>query len=81
LSRSGAKIYIIFLNRKTGNPTLDRVLLHPKYDERAPNRLSAFNVVAPTGLDTIRRVCSAIQRRFEKQITGWIVGNEVNSHW
>lgn len=81
LHRAGSKVYVILLNGVTGNPSLDRFLLHPKFSPKAPNRLSAFNVVDPAAVQALGAACSAMQARYKSEIDGWIVGNEINSHW
>jgi hypothetical protein len=86
LSRHGIRVYAILLARATGNAALDRFILHPDYDPKSPNRLAAFRVTDAEGVATLRGFCRALARRYRPKgeygtIGGWIVGNEVDSHY
>ncbi|HVL38263.1 MAG TPA: DUF5722 domain-containing protein [Fimbriimonadaceae bacterium] len=78
LHRAGMKVYAILLARATGNPAIDRHILHPKYESAAPNRLAAFRTTDESGQRLLRAFCRELSVR--TPIRGWIVGNEVNSH-
>jgi len=85
LSRKGVKVYAILLARATGDPSLDRRILHPGYDPKTPNRLAAFRITDPEGTRLLRSFCRALASRYRRNgahgtVNGWIVGNEVNSH-
>lgn len=80
LAQSKVKVYAILLARATRNPALDSRLLHPDYDPKTPNRLAAFRTTDAIGAETLFEFCRALSNRYQGEVQGWIVGNEVNSH-
>ena len=86
-SESGVIVTLILLARATGDPEADRVLLHPSYDPRAPNRLGAFNTVTPEGRRWLAAAARHLGARYGREdrahgrVWNYVVGNEVNSHW
>jgi Family of unknown function (DUF5722) len=87
LSDRGVLVYAILLARESGDAETDRVLLHPKYDKKCPNHLAEFDAVTDDGqrwlaatMEFLAERWSRPDRRFGR-VVGWIVGNEVNSHW
>lgn len=87
LSDAGVTVTLILLCYESGNPALDAVLLHPKYDRACPNHLSAFNTRTPEGRGWFVAAMEFMADRWGRgdmgygRVDNWIVGNEVNSHW
>lgn len=86
LSDAGVVVYLILLVRRSGDPGRDRLLVHPDFHADAPH-YSAFNVVSDPGRAALGAVIGFLARRYsgddpqQGRVWGWIVGNEVNSHW
>ena len=49
LSDSNVIVSLIILAYESHKPELNKVLLHPRYDRKAPNHLGAFNTETPEG--------------------------------
>lgn len=86
LAEAGVELNFILLARATQRPEIDALQFDPRYDPKAPNQLGAFRVLDETGRDYLRSVLEVLARRYGAQsevgtVHGWIVGNEVNSHW
>lgn len=87
LSDAGALVYLILLAYESGNAETNRILLHPDYDPACPNHLGAFNSVTPAGRDWLAATIEFLAARWSRpdqpygRVVGYIVGNEVNSHW
>jgi hypothetical protein len=89
LSDGGAVIYLILLSYESGDAARDALMLHPKYDKAAKtNRLGAFNTaIGEDGRCWFRAIVEFIAQRYSPaespngRVWGYIVGNEVNSHW
>jgi len=86
LAAAGVEVNFILLARATGDPELDALLLDPRYDPSAPNQLGAFRASDEAGRTFLRALVGALAQRYAPgsavgQVRGWIVGNEVNSHW
>jgi hypothetical protein len=87
LSEHGVLVYLILLAYRHPNATVNRLLIHPAYDELAPNRLGAFNTVTADGRRWLAATCDFLAGRWSDpaaphgRTVGYIVGNEVNSHW
>jgi hypothetical protein len=87
LSQAGVLVNLIVLSYASGRPEVDRVVLHPKYDPTAPNRLGAFNTVTPEGQKWFSACLSFLAERWSRpdqqfgRVVGYIISNEVNSHW
>jgi hypothetical protein len=87
LSDAGVLVNIIVLAYASGDTNVNRLMLHPRYDAQAPNRLGAFNTVTDEGrgwftasLEFVAERWSRPDRRYGRAV-GYIMGNEVNSHW
>ena len=87
LSDVGVLVNLIVLTYASGNADVDRVMLHPNYATNAPNHLGAFNTVTPEGrrwfsacLEFLAERWSRPDQKFGRAV-GYIIGNEVNSHW
>lgn len=87
LSQAGVLVNLIVLSYASGQPEVDRVVLHPHYDPKAPNRLGAFNTVTPEGRKWFTACLSFLAERWSRpdqqygRVVGYIISNEVNSHW
>jgi hypothetical protein len=87
LSQAGVLVNLIVLSYASGQPEVDRVVLHPNYDTNAPNRLGAFNTVTPEGRKWFSACLSFLAERWSRpdqefgRVVGYILSNEVNSHW
>jgi hypothetical protein len=87
LSQAGVLVNLIVLSYASGRPEVDHVVLHPKYDPSAPNRLGAFNTVTPEGRKWFGAGLSFLAERWSRpdqefgRVVGYILSNEVNSHW
>ncbi|MSU62877.1 MAG: hypothetical protein EXS31_10850 [Pedosphaera sp.] len=87
LSDAGVLVSLILLTYESGDPALNKVMLHPKYDRRAPNHLGAFNTVTPEGVKWFKACIELVAERYSRldrkhgRAVNFIVGNEVNSHW
>lgn len=87
LSDHGVLVNIILLAYESSDAETDQVMLHPQYDRAAPNHLSAFNTVTPEGRETFVALLEFLAERWSRpdqadgRVVGYILGNEVNSHW
>lgn len=87
LSDAGVLVNLIVLAYASGRPEVDGVVLHPHFDTNAPNRLGAFNTVTPEGRRWFTACLSLLTERWSLsdqahgRVVGYIIGNEVNSHW
>ncbi len=87
LSDAGVLVNLIVLAYSSGIPAVDAVVLHPRRDPAAPNRLAAFNTVTPEGRAWFKACMEFLAERWSNpgrrhgRVAGYIIGNEVNSHW
>lgn len=87
LSDSGAVVSLILLVYQGGDAELNRVLLHPRYDNSCPNHLGAFNTVTAEGASHFAAALEFLGDRYcstnypHGRVANFIIGNEVNSHW
>ena len=87
LSDAGVVVNLIVLTGPTGDPAVDRWLVHPNYSPKAPNKLAAFNTSTEEGFRHFRALFEFLGARYSRpdrqfgRIVGFIMGNEVNSHW
>lgn len=87
LSDHGVVVHLIVLAYASGREQIDQLLLHPAYDLGAPNRLGAFNVETQRGRAWLYAALEFMAGRWSRpdrqfgRVAGYIVGNEVNSHW
>ena len=87
LSDHGVVVSLILLYYRSGNPALDKLMLHPKYDPAAPNNLSAFNTSTSESAAAFSACVDFLASRYSStnashgRVWNYIVGNEVNSHW
>ena len=83
LSDKGILVYLIVIAYPSKNPAIDAVTLHPghrkdyKFTVAAPNTTNAF---FPAVMNLLAERWSGAHPACGR-IWGWIIGNEVNSHW
>lgn len=83
LNAAGVRVYLILLGTPSNQPELNR-LLHPAHS--AKGRIAAFNTVDESGLRAYRACLTFLAQYFSGsepehgEVSGWIIGNEVNSH-
>jgi hypothetical protein len=87
LSDAGMQVTLILLNYVTKDAALDKIVRPARSPAEPPNRINAFNVDEPDGLRYYKACIEFLADRFSGanpqfgRVTGYIVGNEVNSHW
>ncbi len=87
LSERGVLIHLIILVYQSDDDGVNRIMLHPGYDQAAPNRLSAFNIHTADGRAWLAATMEFLAQRWSLpdqqygRVAGYIFGNEVNSHW
>lgn len=87
LSDRGVIVNLIILTYVSGNEQTDRLMLHPNFDPAAPNRLGAFNCTTEDGRKWFEATMGFLAERWSRpdrrygRAVGFIIGNEVNSHW
>ena len=87
LSDRGVLVNLIVLAYQSGNAQINKIILHPRASRERPNPLSAFNSVTEEGRRWFVAIMEFIAERWshpEKKngrVVGYIIGNEVNSHW
>ncbi|HPD28547.1 MAG TPA: DUF5722 domain-containing protein [Phycisphaerae bacterium] len=88
LSQAGMTVTLILLNyANTAEAGAAEVLRHPNYNDGCPNQISAFNTATADGLRHYRAAVEFLIDRYTQpdgrfgQALGYIIGNEVNSHW
>ncbi|MDG2383248.1 MAG: DUF5722 domain-containing protein [Pirellulaceae bacterium] len=87
LSDQDVIVNLIILVSHTGDASVDRLMIHPQYDPKAPNRLGAFNAETVEGQQWLSATMEFLANRWSRpdqqfgRVAGYILGNEVNSHW
>ncbi len=87
LSDRGVLVSLIVLTYLSRDAEVNRLMIHPECATNAPNRLGNFNTVTDDGrrwLQATMEFCAERWSRPDKQygrVVGYIMGNEVNSHW
>lgn len=87
LSSQGVVVYLILLPYASGEPSRDRVMLHPSYARGAPQAgpIGMFNTVTPEGREWLTAAAEFLADRYrggdQGRVWGYIAGNEINSHW
>ena len=87
LSDHGVLVYMIVLAYESGDAEINRLLLHPNYATNAPNHLGEFNTVTEEGRGWFEALLGFLANRWSQpdrkfgRVVGYIMGNEVNSHW
>lgn len=87
LSDRGVVVTLIVLTYQSGDPEVNRILIHPRCETNAPNRLGNFNTVTDEGRRWLAATLEFCAERWSRpdqnygRVAGYIMGNEVNSHW
>jgi len=87
LSARGVLVNLIVLTYQSRDADVNRIMIHPRCVTNAPNHLGNFNTVTDEGrrwLTAAMEFCAERWSRPDKshgQVVGYIIGNEVNSHW
>jgi len=87
LSDAGVVVSLIVLTYQSHNAEVNRLMLHPRYATNAPNRLGNFNTVTREGRAWLAAAMEFCAERWSRpdrkfgRVAGYIMGNEVNSHW
>jgi Family of unknown function (DUF5722) len=87
LSDRGVVVTLIVLIYQSGDLEINRLLIHPHCETNAPNHLGNFNTITDEGrrwLTATLEFCAERWSRPDQQfgrVSGYIMGNEVNSHW
>ena len=87
LSDHGVVVTLIVLTYQSADPTVNRILVHPRCETNAPNHLGNFNTVTDEGRRWLTATLEFCAERWSRpdqkfgRVAGYIMGNEVNSHW
>jgi hypothetical protein len=87
LSDRGVVVTLIVLTYQSGDPEVNRILIHPRCETNAPNHLGNFNTVTDEGRRWLAATLEFCAERWSRpdqkygRVSGYILGNEVNSHW
>ncbi|TDU81398.1 hypothetical protein EI77_00706 [Prosthecobacter fusiformis] len=87
LSDHGVAVYLILLVYPSKDGERDAITIHPDAREDHQYTVGAFNNVTPQGRAYLQAVVEFLAARWSGaqpehgRVWGWIVGNEVNSHW
>ncbi len=87
LSDQGVVVSLIVLTYQSGDAERDRLMIHPRCVTNAPNRLGNFNTVTAEGQGWFTATMEFCAERWSRpdrkhgRVAGYIMGNEVNSHW
>ncbi|WP_088254354.1 DUF5722 domain-containing protein [Fimbriiglobus ruber] len=88
LSDKGVVVYLILLPYASGEAARDTLMLHPSYarGQKHAGPIGMFNVVTPDGTAWLTATIEFLATRYSGtgdrgRVWGYIVGNEVNSHW
>lgn len=87
LSDAGVLVNVIVLTYLSGDPSVSALMIHPDCVAEPPNRLGAFNNRTADGRAWLTASLQFLAERWSRtdqqfgRVVGWIVGNEVNSHW
>lgn len=88
LSKEGVAVYLILLAYRTGNAELDAVALHPRVRADHDYSVAGFNSLTEDGVRWLRATAAFLAARYSGvepagggRVWGYIVGNEINSHF
>ena len=87
LSDQQILVYLILLAYPSKEPARDAVCLHPESRKDFKYSVGAFNTVTPDGRAYLQAVTEMLATRWSGaqpehgRVWGWIVGNEMNSHY
>jgi hypothetical protein len=87
LSDAGVVVTLIVLTYQSRDAEVNRLMIHPRCITNAPNRLGNFNTVTDEGWRWFAATMEFCAERWSRadqkfgRVAGYIMGNEVNSHW
>ncbi|MFM2170297.1 MAG: hypothetical protein RI957_526 [Verrucomicrobiota bacterium] len=87
LSDHGVLIYLIVIAYPSKNPAIDSVVIHPAAKPDHRYSVAGFNAVTAEGQAWLKAVSQLMAQRWSGanptsgRVWGWIIGNEVNSHF
>ncbi|HWB06788.1 MAG TPA: DUF5722 domain-containing protein [Verrucomicrobiales bacterium] len=87
LSDKGIVVYLILLTYPSKDPARDTIAIHPGSRKDYQYSVGAFNSGTEEGRAYLEAVTGFLAERWNGaspehgRVWGWIVGNEVNSHW
>jgi hypothetical protein len=87
LSDQGVVVSLIVLTYQSGDPEVNRLMIDPRCLTNAPNRLGNFNTMTEDGRRWFTATMEFCAERWSRpdqkygRVAGYIMGNEVNSHW
>ena len=87
LSDKGVLVYLILIAYPSKNPAIDALVIHPDARKDHKYTVGGFNAKTPEGKAWLKAVSMEIASRWSGAsskhglVWGWIVGNEVNSHF
>ncbi|MBM3498965.1 MAG: hypothetical protein FJX74_09875, partial [Armatimonadetes bacterium] len=88
MTDAGINVTLITLNGVPTQPDPDNPFINPRTDlARAPNHLGAFNLTDERGLVHYRATMEYLAHRYSDPsgehgwVSGYVVGNEIQSHW
>src|SRR5688572_27063639 len=87
LSDAGVVVSLIVLTYQSHDAEVNRLMIHPQCVTNAPNRLGNFNTVTDEGRRWLAATLEFCAERWSRpdrkfgRVAGYIMGNEVNSHW
>ena len=87
LSDKGVLVYLILIAYPSKNPAVDSLVIHPDARKDYKYSVGGFNSKTPEGRAWLKAVSMEMASRWSGahpecgRVWGWIVGNEVNSHW
>ena len=87
LSDRGVVVSLIVLTYLARDAEVNRLMIHPNCATNAPNRLGNFNTVTEEGRQWLAATMEFCAERWSRpdqkfgRVAGYIMGNEVNSHW
>lgn len=87
LSDAGIVVYLILIAYPTSVTEIDKIVLHPDADADRKYTVGAFNIKTEEGREWFQAAVEFLTNRYSSQsnehgrVWGWIIGNEVNSHF
>jgi len=87
LSDAGVVVYLILLAYPSRDSAKDKLLLHPKARADKKYNIAAFNTETDAGRACFAELVRFLAERYSGahpecgRVWGWIVGNEINSHF
>ena len=87
LSDKGILVYLILITYPSKEPARDAIAIHPGSRKDYQYSVGAFNSATAQGQAFLQSVSELLAERWSGpdsshgRVWGWIVGNEVNSHW